>query len=314
MTLGAVNYQTESHRDPHATSSGFGAAAAAGCAASLNANQVRALFDYAAQQSAGIAAWQRDTQHVEKAFVFAGMTARNGVTAALLAHAGWSGVDDIFSGTDNFLAANAPGANPGELVDKLGERYEVMRTNIKKWCVGSPIQAPLDALNLLMQQHSFVPDQVQSVTVRVATREATIVDNRTLPDICLQHLMAVMLVKRTVTFRSAHDVSLMTDPSILRQRAKIKLVQDEELEKLLPARVAIVEITLQDGTLLRQRVDAVRGTAQNPMTREEVEAKSRDLMEPILGADKSTRLISTVFGMEDVKDIHELRPLLQIAA
>ena len=101
MTLGGVNYQTESHRDPHATSAGFGAAAAAGCAATLNAKQVRSLLDYAAQQSAGIAAWQRDTQHMEKSFVFAGMTARNGVTAALLAHDGWSGVNDIFSGITN---------------------------------------------------------------------------------------------------------------------------------------------------------------------------------------------------------------------
>lgn len=313
MTLGGVNYQTESHRDPHATSSGFGAAAAAGCAASLNAAQLRALLDYAAQQSAGIAAWQRDTQHMEKAFVFAGMTARNGVTAAMLVHSGWSGVNDIFSGTDNFLAANAPQANPEGLIDKLGERYEVTRTNIKKWCVGSPIQAPLDAMEILLKQHSFTADQVQSVTVRVATREATIVDDRNLPDICLQHLVAVMLVRKTVTFRSAHDVNLMKDPLILQERAKIKLVGDEELERRLPAREAIVEVTLKGGTRLSQRVNAVRGTAENPMTRDEVVAKSRDLMEPILGADISTKLIRTVLELERVKDIHELRPLLQIA-
>lgn len=311
MTLGGVNYQTESHRDPHATSAGFGAAAAAGCAATLNPRQVRTLLDYAAQQSAGIAAWQRDTQHFEKAFVFAGMPARNGVTAALLVHAGWSGVNDIFSGTDNFFAANAPQANLDGLIDKLGERYEVTRTNIKKWCVGSPIQAPLDALDILLKQHAFNADQVQSVTVSVATREATIVDNRDLPDICLQHLLAVMLVNKTVTFRSAHDVSLMKVPSILRERAKITLVGDEELEKRLPAREATVKVTLNDGRRLSQHIDAVRGTAENPMTRDEVVAKSRDLIEPILGAGKSAKLIETVLELERVRDIHELRPLIQ---
>jgi 2-methylcitrate dehydratase PrpD len=227
MTLGGVNYQTEIHRDPHATSSGFGAAAAAGCAASLDAIQVRALLDYASQQSSGLAAWQRDTQHFEKAFVFAGMTARNGVTAALLVKAGWTGVDDIFSGTDNFFAAFTPHADPEGMVDKLGQRYEITRTNIKKWCVGSPIQAPLDAFDTIMKQHSLTPDQVKSVIVRVATREATIVDNRNLPDICLQHLIAVRLVQKTVTFKSAHDVSLMQDPSILRERAKVDLIASE---------------------------------------------------------------------------------------
>lgn len=312
MTLGGVNYQTESHRDPHATSSGFGAAAAAGCAASLDAQQVRALLDYAAQQTCGISAWQRDTEHFEKAFVFAGMTARNGVTAALLVHSGWRGVTDIFSGTDNFFAAFAPQANPGGLIDKLGERYEVTRTNIKKWCVGSPIQAPLDALGLLRNKHAFTADQVKSITVRVATREATIVDNRSLPDICLQHLIAVMLVQGTVTFKSAHDVSLMNAPPILRARAKVTLIGDEELERRLPAREATVEVALQDGTTFSQHVDAVRGSAENPMTRDEVAAKARELMEPVLGASQCARLIETLLQLEHVKDMHALRSLLRV--
>ena len=58
---------------------------------------MRWLLDYAAQQAAGIAAWERDTEHVEKSLVFAGMPARNGVTAALLIQLGGSGVEDILS-------------------------------------------------------------------------------------------------------------------------------------------------------------------------------------------------------------------------
>jgi 2-methylcitrate dehydratase PrpD len=311
IALGGVNYQTESHRDPHATSSGFGAAAAAGSAASLDAAQMRALLDYAAQQSAGVAAWQRDTQHFEKAFVFAGMTARDGVTAALLVHAGWSGVSDIFSGTDNYFAAFAPEADPHQLIDRLGERYEITRTNIKKWCVGSPIQAPLDALQDLLKENTFTPDQVKSVVVKVATREATIVDNRSLPDICLQHLAAVMLLQKAITFRSAHDLSLMKDPSILRERAKVTLVGDEELEKRLPAREAIVEITLKNGHVLSRHIDAVRGTAENPMTLDEVSDKANDLMGPVIGTARSASLVRTALHLETVDDIHQLRSLVQ---
>jgi 2-methylcitrate dehydratase PrpD len=60
------------------------------------------------------------------------MTARSGVTAALLVQAGWTGVDDILAGKDNFFAAYNPHAEAAGLIDKLGERYEVTRTNIKK--------------------------------------------------------------------------------------------------------------------------------------------------------------------------------------
>jgi 2-methylcitrate dehydratase PrpD len=187
-TLGGLPYQMETHRSAHSIAEDFGAAAAAGCAAGLNAAQMRWVLDYAAQQAAGIAAWERDTEHIEKSLVFAGMPARNGVTAALLIQLGGTGVEDIFSGTDNFLLAFAPKANPEGLVEKLGERYEITLTNIKKWTVGSPIQAPLDALEILMKKHPLAPAQVARVTVRVATSEANTVNNRDMPDICLQHM------------------------------------------------------------------------------------------------------------------------------
>ncbi len=84
MALGGVRFRTESHRSTHSIAGTFGASAAAGCVARLNAQQMRWLLDYAAQQASGFAAWERDTDHIEKGFVFAGMPARNGVTAALV--------------------------------------------------------------------------------------------------------------------------------------------------------------------------------------------------------------------------------------
>jgi len=51
----------------------------------------------------GLGAWNRDPDHIQKAFLFGGMNARSGVTSALVVKAGWTGVDDIYSGKDNFF-------------------------------------------------------------------------------------------------------------------------------------------------------------------------------------------------------------------
>ena len=313
MAMGALGYQTRTHRSSHSIVTIFGAAAASGCAAGLTAQKMRWMLDYTAQQCSGLAATYRDTQHVEKAFVFGAMSARSGITSALVVQSGWTGIDDIFSGADNFFMVFAPQADPAGLIDKLGERYEVTRTNIKKWPVGSPIQAVLDALEILQKQHPFNADQVKHVTVHLATYLASVVNNRVMADICLQHMVAVMLLNKTVTFNVANDQALMKDPAVLRQRAKVTLVPDEQLQRLMPLRVAIVDLALTDGTHLTQRVDKVRGTPQNPMTREEIEAKARDLMAPVLGAAKTSTLIEKVFGIENVRDVRELRPLLQRA-
>ncbi|MGH9356248.1 MAG: MmgE/PrpD family protein, partial [Terriglobia bacterium] len=66
-----------------------------------------------------------------------------------------------------------------------------------------------------------------------------------------------------------------------------------------------------DGTHLSQLVPAERGTAANPMTREEVAAKARDLMTPVFGSTQCNNLIEKVLAIENVKDVRELRPLLQ---
>ena len=147
--------------------------------------------------------------------------------------------------------------------------------------------------------------------VRAATNEAKIVDNREIPDICMQHMIAVMLIDKTASFKSAHDIARMKDPEILRQRAKVQLVGDEELEKLMPQRVGIVEVTLNDGMRFTERVDKVRGTMENPMPREEVIAKARDLITPVLGAATFAKLNDKIWDIENVKSILELRPLLQ---
>jgi 2-methylcitrate dehydratase PrpD len=96
-SLGAGKLYDAGH-STHSFSGGFGAAAAAGSIAKFNAQQFRWLLSYAAQQTAGITSWRRDVDHVEKAFVFGGMPARNGISAALMVAAGFTGVDDVFSG------------------------------------------------------------------------------------------------------------------------------------------------------------------------------------------------------------------------
>jgi len=239
------------------------------------------------------------------------MPARNGVTSALVVRSGWNGVDDIFSGPDNFFTAYASKSQPELLIEKLGEQYEVALTDIKKWTVGSPIQGPLDAIEAIRGRQSFAVDQVQRVTVRLAPTVAAVVDNRDIPDICLQHMVAVMLLDKTVSFHAAHDKPRMHDPAVLRQRAKVTLVRDEELAEFLPIRVTIVEIELADGSCHSERVDAVRGTPRNPMSRAEVIDKARDIITPILGGEKSKRLIELVYAIETVADIRSLRPLLQ---
>jgi 2-methylcitrate dehydratase PrpD len=147
--------------------------------------------------------------------------------------------------------------------------------------------------------------------VRVAHQGANTVNNRNMPDICMQHMCAVMLLDGTATFKSSHDLRRMQNRKVLELRSRIELYGDDALTKVMPSRQGIVEIRLRDGRELRHHTKAVRGTSDNPMTRAEVDAKSYDLLAPVLGMARARRLCDAIWGIEKLKDVRKLRPLLQ---
>jgi 2-methylcitrate dehydratase PrpD len=310
QSLNANQFREDGH-STHSFGPMFGAAAAAGALAGLREPQVRYLLSFTAQQASGISCWMRDGEHVEKAFDFGGMPARNGVAAAAMVAHGFTGVDDVFAGERNFFVAYGRKPEPELLVRGLGADYEIMNTNIKRWSVGSPIQAPLDSLRELMREGKITAAVIEKVAVRVSHQGANTVDNRDMPDICMQHMCAVLLLDGKVTFGSAHDEKRMRDRAVLALRSRIELSGDDALTAAMPSRQGIVEITLRDGRKLSHHTKAVRGAAENPMTRAEVDEKSYDLIAPVIGKARARKLCDAIWQLEKLPDVRGLRPLLR---
>ncbi|MDP2856795.1 MAG: MmgE/PrpD family protein [Bacillota bacterium] len=298
-------------RSSHAVGGLFGSTGAATVLASLDAGKVRYALSYAVQQASGVTCWVRDEEHILKAYVFGGMPAHNAVLGVTMVAAGCTGIDDVFSGERNFLEAFSPEPRANELVRGLGKDFEVMRTNIKKWPVGSPIQAAIDSLVEVMRANDLHPEDVDRLVVRLPLEGARTVDNRHMPDICLQHVMALILTDGKLTFLSVQDYARMSDPAVRAWRSRVDLVGDEELSKARPTRQAIVEVITPAGRRFAHRTYAVRGTADNPMNRAEVEVKALDLIAPVLGTTRARHLADAVWELEQISDVRELRPLLK---
>lgn len=287
----------------------LGATAAAGCLAGLTRpEQYRFLFSYGAQQASGVMTYARDTEHIEKAFIFGGMPARNGLTAAIMIQEGFTGVWDVFSGDGNFFAAFADKPDPEQMVAELGSRYEVMNTNIKKYCVGFPIQSAMEALLLAMAEHRFKAADVEGIVARLTRSGAHTVNDREMPNISLQYVFAVALLDGDVGFMAAHDVDRLSEPTVRDLRSRIRVVGDPQFAE--GRHQAKIEVTLKTGRTFSKQVDTFRGKAENPMTTEEVEQKARDLIEPVLGAQQTRTLIETIRDLEQLPKVRDLRPLL----
>jgi 2-methylcitrate dehydratase PrpD len=314
FALGPEEFAATS-RSTHAFGGTFGAGAAAGALLRLDDLQARHMLSFCAQQASGVSCSVRDAEHIEKAFDFGGMPARNGATAATMAAAGFTGVDDVFSGERNFFEAYGPSAaSPGRMCEGLGDTFEIMGTNIKKWSVGSPAQSALDALTVLMAEERIGPDDIDSIQVHLPTRSARTVDNAPMPDVNVQHLLAMLLIDGALSFESIHDRERMQNTEILALRRRITIIPSEELMQARPRRQAIVDVSTRDGRKVSRRTRAVRGTSDNPMTQAEVEAKALDLIGGVLGKRSAGSLVRAIAKLETVPDVTALRRLWQPAA
>jgi 2-methylcitrate dehydratase PrpD len=298
-----------SHRSAEGTSSTFGALGAAASLARLDERGMRFAISYAAQQVSGLWSWVKDEDHVEKAFDFAGMGARNGVTAVSMVQAGLTGVSDVLDGTHNLFIALSTDPKPEAMVEGLGSRFFVTETAIKTFSVGYPIQSPLDALLTLRKQFGLTPDNVRSILVKLPTDATGIVGKSAMPDVNCPHLVALALVRGAVSFVDSHDQGLMHDPLILEQRAKVTVIGEAALMDPAAPRGAIVEVTLADGRKVDHFTKFPPGTKENPLSTEAVSAKARDLMAPVLGSERAERLIDQINTLEQVDDVRKLRPL-----
>lgn len=289
----------------------FGAAAAAGTLLGLDARRTRYLLSYTGEHAAGLYTMFRDPEHIEKAYAMGGMPAHNGTAAALMVTHGFTGVEDVFSGERDFFFTFAPpeGADPEALVRGLGKDYELLRCGIKRWPVGGPIQGPLHVLRDLLQQHRFGPDDVEKLVARMPDIELEIVNNRDMPDISVQHLLAVMLQDGNVTFASAHDFKRMKDTRILALRQRIEAVGDQTLTDVERRWRCVMEIRLKDGRTLQHQTMAAKGSYENPLTPDEENEKALDLIAPVLGKAHSQALLKALWNFDQLKDVRALRTL-----
>jgi len=302
-----------SHRSAEGTSSTMGAVGSAASLARLDEKAMRHALSYAAQQVSGIWSWVRDAEHVEKAFDFSGMGARNGVTAAIMAQMGFSGVRDVLDGEHNALVALSSDPKPEEMVAGLGSRYFVTETAIKPYSVGYPIQAPLDAFLRLHREHGLTPDNVERIVVRLPEDGARVVDDRAMPDVNCQHIISLALVDGTVSFEGSHSYERMKDPQVRAVKERVQLIADRALMDRAAPRSGRVEVTLKDGRTVSAFTRHAPGTKENPLDTESVNAKARLLMVPVLGPAKTEEVIRRVNALEALSDLRELRPFLSHA-
>ncbi len=295
----------------------FGCAAAAASLLGMSAKQIPHVLAYCVQQASGSYNWMRDEEHIEKAFVFAGMPARNGAAAALLVHNGFTGNVDALEGAPGWLQSTlfvGPDSDMdrNKLIDGLGEDFQMPLVAYKRYPVGGPTQPSVEAMLALVGKMAGKIDvnAVERIEIHMPGNPE-IFANAKMPALNLPYLCAVILEDGRLDFHEAQNHERFESASIREKMAKVAVLYDGSMETEPRTEPAKVDIFFADGSRMEHYVEHVLGYPMRPMSRQDVEDKARELVTPVLGEKRTEILIDAIWSIEKIPDVNALIPLLR---
>jgi 2-methylcitrate dehydratase PrpD len=266
-----------------ATCGVFGAAAAASRLLGLTAEQTVWALGSAGTMAAGL--WQFHGEGAMSKPLHTGHAAASGVLAAELARCGLSGARRILEGERGFFAAMSRDAEPRHVVEGLSPRMDEWRitgVSIKPYPSCRHTHSPIDAALLIRARFTPSPDEIAAVEVETYRAAMALSDNPqpSQPDsarFSIQYCVAHALLQGTVGLGDFTPAAIM-DPAVRslmnRVRVSFSSAMEDRYPRAWPVRVSV---EMRDGQTFVQSVDYPKGDPENPLSRDDVEAKFRSL-------------------------------------
>jgi 2-methylcitrate dehydratase PrpD len=278
----------------------FGATIAASKLLKLNAGKITNALGMAGAQASGL--MEMYGPSMQKRFN-PGPTARNGVTAALMAQLGFTGADTIFEGERGFLKAFTDKNFPEALTEGINKPFELL-IEFKPYSCARPIHNAIDCALDVRKQPGFDVENVKSIAF---TRHSDWAhyhqgkNPRTYHEaqVSLPFSVAVALIEGQALLKQYSDRNI--------RNAQIKALVNAHMitvDDTLPRGVSCkMVLTQNDGRVFTSQIDYPKGSIQNPMSDQELLGKFMSLASPVIGAKRAITLADALMTIEKAADV-----------
>lgn len=284
----------------------------------LDVGQTVSAIGIAASQSAGVmAAWVDGT---DSKSLHAGLSAQSAIVAAKLAEQGVSGPLLAFEGPYGLYKTHIQGRERDFDFDRplrdLGSHWDSLNIAFKPYPAGHFVHAFVDAMLSIVKEHNLHHEDIARIECPIAEHMVQMVcepeDQKLNPAsswhcrVSLHWSVAEAAVLRRLD-RYAYDLNRPEAEAIRALAAKVSYSIDPEGYDRTRWRGHVIVHT-KDGKTYEHLETANRGSAQNPLTPEDIFSKFRSNTEHLLSASQIERLYDRIMNLESLEDASQLLP------
>lgn len=262
------------------TAGTIAAAVAVGRLLQLDAAQMQHAIGSAGTQAAGLWEFLRDGADSKQ--LHTAKAATNGLTAAYLAHDGFTGAQRILEGPQGMAAGMSTDADPAKLTDRLGSRWAVLETSFKFHASCRHTHPAADALLQVIKAHDLAFDDIQSVVAHVHQGAIDVLGPVVNPKTVHQSKFSMGTVLGLIALHRRAGLpefdAAINDSAIADFRSRVSMQLDPEVDAAYPKQwIGKVTVRTRGGQTFDGRVDEPKGDPGNTLTRSELEDKARRL-------------------------------------
>jgi len=288
----------------------FGSAAAAGRLIGLSDEAMARAFGLAGSQAGGtFAAWGTPTVKFHQC-----RGALSGLMAALLAEQDFLATREFLTAKDGGLFNTfSNGGHPEMVTNDLGKIWELEQIALRLWPSASSIQGMNTALFDALDERAFKLKDIKSAKIRLAPTVFNLHGKLSkykakFDALISAHYTAAIIIQDHVLTLEQFTPERYDDPAIRKAAAELIDIQPDESLKDVQS---TVEFELTDGSKIAKRCDFPRGSAENPLTRAQIETKLRTYANNRLSPQAIDRIIAGVAGLENLGSVRELMQWLR---
>ncbi len=293
----------------------FAGAAVAGKMLGLSAVQMTHAYGIAASHASGTNEYDQGGGDVKR--MHAGLGARGGLQAALLAQRGLTAPRRIFeSERGGIFHTFVDGARVEKIDDGLGTAFAFPSLVIMKmWPTLGGLHSSIDAIGQLMRKNPFEPGDVESIRVGVQAYTIKHGGGIVMPtdvvsaQFSLAYSVALGIVKRANELQHYIDPAYWHDPVIADVARKVEVYADPEAVGRA-SQGSHIFIKLKSGESLDIYQPYRKGSVANPATPEELNAKYRLLAGSVLDEVRVAKVSQMVRTLDRLDDVGPLIRLL----
>jgi 2-methylcitrate dehydratase PrpD len=239
----------------------------------------------------------------------AGHAAQAGVWAGLLAAGGFTGAPDPLQGRRGMFAVMSSASTPGDLVDGLGERWQIFDNGVKPYACGVVIHPAIDAVRDLAVRKGLTAHRIDKIKLHVhpLVKELT---GKTDPRTGLEGKFSVTFACAIALLDGRAAEAEFSDKAVHRDDVRAVMARIEVLANpAVPHTQAGATALTRGGETVETWVDHARGTPGNRLSDDELREKFVGLAVDVIGSERAKRLADAAFSLKDGGSVEEMLEL-----